>query len=62
MNLDIESLRYDLFNYYGAFTSIYEPAFILLDKIKTASDEEIIKLALENNFDLDKYKVEEKSK
>ena len=46
MDLDIESLRYDLLDYYGtAVNNGYPMAIIELSKIENATDEEIIRIA-----------------
>jgi len=55
-NINIDKIRDDLINYYG--TAMYNAsplAIIELSKIERASDEEIIKIAMKNNFDLNKY-------
>lgn len=55
-NINIEELREDLINYYGTAMFNASPlAIIELSKIQTASDEEVIKTAINNNFDLNKY-------
>ena len=54
--INIEKLRDDLINYYG--TALYNSsplAIIELSKIERSNDEEIIKIAIENNFNLNKY-------
>ena len=54
--VDIESLRKDLIDYFGTAMFNASPLAIMdLVKIEKASDEEIIKIANANNFDLNKY-------
>ena len=56
MELDIERLRNDLMNYFGtAMFSGFPMAVIELSKIENASDEEILEIAQNNNFDLGNY-------
>lgn len=54
--IDIERLRKDLIDYFGTSLFVYSPLAIMeLSKIERASDEELIQLAQNNNFDLNKY-------
>ena len=55
MNIDIERLREDLINYFGTALSYNPIAMMDLIKVENASDDEIIKIAKKNNFDLNKY-------
>ena len=56
IEIDIEILRKDLMNYYGTAILNSSPlAIIELSKIETASDEELIQIAQNNNIDLNKY-------
>ena len=56
MELDIERLRNDLMNYFGtAMFSGFSMAIIELLKIENATDEEILEIAQNNNFDLGNY-------
>ena len=53
MEIDIEKLRQDLINYFGTAMYNASPLAILeLTKIKRASSQELINIALKNNFDL----------
>ena len=55
-NIDFESLRKDLIDYYGTALFNASPyAMINLQKIENATYEELIKIAKDNNFDLNKY-------
>ena len=57
--IDIESLRRDLMDYYG--TAMFGVSgFAAMDLVNTerASDREIIEIALKNGIDLDKYVVD----
>ena len=63
MNIDIEKLKEDLIDYFG--TAMYNAsplAMIELLKIEKASNQEIIGIALDNNFDLNEYVINTKSR
>lgn len=56
MNIDIEALRHDLEEYFmGIMFNISGAAMISLEELKNASDEEIIKVARDNGFNLNDY-------
>lgn len=56
--LDIERLRSDLIDYFGtAFTTGFGMAVMDIVKIQRASDEELVSIAEECNFDLQRYIV-----
>ena len=57
MNIDIERLRQDLINYFGTAMSYFPMAIGDLSKVENASAEELIRIALDNGFDLDDYKI-----
>lgn len=60
-NINIDELRNDLINYFGtAMVNVSSLAMIDLLKIENANDEELIKIAIENNFDLNEYIVNER--
>lgn len=60
-NININELRNDLINYFGtAMVNVSSLAMIDLLKIENANDEELIKIAIENNFDLNEYIVNER--
>ena len=55
-NINIEKLRKDLIDYFTSAMFIASPLAIeKLTKVEKASDIEIIKIALDNKFDLIKY-------
>lgn len=54
-SIDVESLRNDLINYYGTSSVVNEANLLIVDRLKNASDEDIINLAINNDIDLDKY-------
>ena len=61
--VNIETLKEDLINYFGTAMYSSSPlAVIELTKIEKAKDEELIQIALDNNFDLNKYIYETKSR
>ena len=54
--IDVEKLRQDLIDYYGTALFNASPyAIVELQKIENATYEELIKIAKDNNFDLNKY-------
>lgn len=55
MNIDIERLRKDLIDYFGSAIFIMPIAIIDLSKVEKASEIELIKIAEDNNFDLEDY-------
>ena len=58
MNIDIDKLRNDLINYFGtAMASGYGMAVLDLSRVERASDEELVRIALECGFDLNDYVV-----
>ena len=58
IELDIESLRADLINYYGTATSFNPVAYMDLIKVEKATDEELIQIAIKNNMDLNNYIID----
>ena len=58
IELDIESLREDLINYYGTATSFYPVAIMDVIKVEKATDEELIQIAIKNNIDLNNYIID----
>lgn len=57
IKINVSKLREDLINYFGAVSVYNELARIYLMKSETITDEELIKIALANNFDLVEYQV-----
>ena len=57
VNINIDRLREDLMNYFGTSLSYNPVALIELTKVEKASPNELIQIALNNNFDLQKYIV-----
>ncbi len=57
MNIDIERLRSDLIDYFGSATPMFGVAIIDVVKVQNASDEEIVRIAIENGFNLSNYEV-----
>ena len=62
LEIDIEKLRSDLMDYFGTALGFFPVATMDLIKVQNASDEELINIALKNNFDLSKYIVNGYSK
>ncbi len=57
-SIDIESLRADLIQYFGTASYYNKMAMMDLIKVETASDEEVVLIAIQNGFDLSKYEVQ----
>ena len=55
MEIDVERLRYDLLEYFGTAMNIFPQAVVDLSIIQNASPEQLINIALNNNFDLSSY-------
>lgn len=53
--INIEELRKDLINYFGTAMQMYPVAMMELSQVETASEEELINIAIKNGFDLDNY-------
>ena len=61
IEIDIETLRKDLINYFGTAMFASSPlAMIELSKVENASDEDLIEIAKNNNIDLNKYIINSK--
>ena len=61
LEIDIKKLRNDLINYFGTAIFNTSPiAIIELSKIENASPEELIHIALKNNFNLSEYQLNTK--
>ena len=58
MEIDIERLRNDLINYFGTATNFFKVAYMDLFEVQNASDELLIKIAIENNFNLNNYQID----
>ena len=57
--IDIERLRRDLIDYFGAAMTYYPVAVINLSEVESASSEELIDIAINNGFNLANYKIKE---
>lgn len=58
MQIDVKKLRNDLKNKYGtAMFGGFPMAIADLSKIERATDEELIQIALQQNINLEKYRV-----
>ena len=64
MNIDIEKLRQDLIHYFlgGYFVGGIGPFSLEASDLYDASDEEVIQIAIENHFNLNKYIIEDDEK
>ena len=55
-DIDIEKLRRDLIDYFTSAMFMVSPiAVVDVTDVEYASDEEVVKIALDNKFDLRKY-------
>ena len=54
--IDYEKLRKDLIDYFGTAIAFNPMAMSDLIIVENATEEELINIALKNNFDLNKYK------
>lgn len=55
-DIDIESLRKDLIDYFTSAMFFVSPvALVDLSKVERATDIEVVQIALDNKFDLEKY-------
>lgn len=55
MNINYEKLREDLKDYFGTAIKFMPMAIMELSKVESASNEELINIALKNGFDLNNY-------
>ena len=55
MNIDFERLRRDLIDYFGTAMGIYPMAVMEVAKVEHASEQDLIRIAKQNGFDLSKY-------
>ena len=56
--IDIERLKNDLINhFYGLAYAVSPIAFMDVAKIEKADSEELIQIAIDNKFDLEKYEI-----
>lgn len=60
ITIDIDRLRNDLINYFGTAKETNQAAIFDLINIETASDEKVVEIALENNFNLYNYEIKER--
>lgn len=58
INIDIESLRRDLINYFGAATFLYPVAIMNVIEVENADCYKLIEIAKSNGFDLNDYIIE----
>ena len=55
MNINYDKLRDDLINFFGAAMMYNKVAMIELIRVENCSDDELINIAIENGFDLNRY-------
>ena len=57
MTIGIERLRKDLIDYYGSASRVYPNAIMEVERVKRASYDELVDIAIRNNINLDKYEI-----
>ena len=62
ITIDIDALRSDLINHFGSAMTIYPQAVIELSKAESASDMEVVNIALKNGFNLYDYEIKSKTR
>ena len=62
MIIDVDDLRSDLINYFGTASSYNPLAMADVIRVESASDYEVVDIALKNGFDLTKYEVNSNNK
>ena len=61
MEIDIAGLRHDLIEYFGSASDVIPYAESELVYVSYCSDDELLSIAIDNNFNLDNYKIEKRS-
>lgn len=61
-NIDYESLRKDLIDYFGSAMPLFPVAVMDVVKAERATEEELVEIAIQNGFDLSNYIQITKSK
>ena len=56
-DIDTDRLRRDLMNYFGAAMSVFTVAMMDVIDIENASEEELIRIAIRNGFNLEDYEI-----
>ena len=55
-DINVERLRNDLIEYFGSAMNVASPVAMMdLVKVENASDEQVVRIALSNGFDLNNY-------
>ena len=57
MNIDLEKLREDLIDYFGTAMGVFPIAVMNVTEVERASDNELIRIATQNGFDLSDYEL-----
>jgi len=56
-NIDYNSLRNDLIEYFGTALRIYPIAIIEISKIELASNSDLLEIAINNGFNISDYEI-----
>ena len=59
-NIDYDRLRRDLIDYYGTGSMFNPEMMILLNRLETCSNEELIEFAINNSINIDDYIINNK--
>ncbi len=62
MLIDVDKLRKDLMDYFGTAMSMFPQAVIDLTQIEMATPQQLVDIAISNNFNLSDYEIKSKSK
>lgn len=57
MDIDFDKLRKDLIDYFGSATGIFPMAMMDVSRVERAAEQELIKIAKQNGFDLRQYQL-----
>lgn len=58
MNIDVETLRQDLIDYFGTATFVFPVAIMDVIEVENADYTKLIEIAKRNGFNLDNYIIE----
>ena len=62
MTIDIDALREDLKDYYGTAMQYNPVAMMELVKVERASDEEVVNIAIKNEFNIYDYEIKHRGR
>ena len=62
ITIDVDSLRHDLIDYFGAASMYNSIALADLVRVQSASDNEIVNIAIRNGFNIYDYEIKNRSR